>query len=521
MERGGPGDDEPPPAGEQTAGAAGAPPPPPKQPLAFGLAAAPALNQKRRLAAPIRGLTGGDDPAGGGSSTAGQGAQLITAIDASGRVVAAADGNGDGSNNAATKKGPLVIPALANTYRGPAGAAAARAAGNGGKFVPSFVPPSSAAADGEDKFVAAAVPTEEEQRRAAASTRYGLELRGGAVSAAGGAGGGAGTTTTTAAAAAAAAAPPSLPERQRLEEDLKALPEPAPREAYEALPVEEFGKALLRGLGWREGEGVGRKRQKVETKEPVRRPERLGLGADPSAAIAAAQAAQAGRPLKMGDKRPAEPVVAAAAGGGGGGGGERREERRREEERRGEERRSGGGGGGSQHRHDRDRDRRHDRHHDRDRHHHHRSSSHRRRSRSRSPPAPPPPPARCWLLPGIRVRVVDRRLDAGRAYRLKGSVLEVHPGPCADVALDPLESSSSRPRVLSLVPQAALETVVPKAVGGRVVVLRGERRGERATLLDARHESGVAAVQLADDLSVLRLSLDDFAEEAAGAGGRG
>ena len=91
----------------------------------------------------------------------------------------------------------------------------------------------------------------------------------------------------------AAPAPSSLPERQRLEEDLKNLPEPAPREAYEALPVEEFGKALLRGLGWREGEGVGRKRQKVELKDPVRRPERLGLGADPKAALAAAAQAQA------------------------------------------------------------------------------------------------------------------------------------------------------------------------------------------------------------------------------------
>jgi hypothetical protein len=27
------------------------------------------------------------------------------------------------------------------------------------------------------------------------------------------------------------------------------------------MPVEEFGKALLRGLGWADGQGVGRKRQ--------------------------------------------------------------------------------------------------------------------------------------------------------------------------------------------------------------------------------------------------------------------
>lgn len=52
---------------------------------------------------------------------------------------------------------------------------------------------------------------------------------------------------------------------------------------YEALPVEEFGKALLRGLGWSDGQGVGRKRQVVEPKQTLRRPDRLGLGANPAA----------------------------------------------------------------------------------------------------------------------------------------------------------------------------------------------------------------------------------------------
>jgi G patch domain/KOW motif-containing protein len=66
---------------------------------------------------------------------------------------------------------------------------------------------------------------------------------------------------------------------------------------YEALPVEEFGLALLRGMGWKEGEGVGRKRQVVEAKMGVRRPERLGLGANP----AAPAPVERPRPRKMGE----------------------------------------------------------------------------------------------------------------------------------------------------------------------------------------------------------------------------
>ena len=51
---------------------------------------------------------------------------------------------------------------------------------------------------------------------------------------------------------------------------------------YEALPVEDFGKALLRGMGWEEGLGLGKKRKHVDAVQYVRRPERLGLGAQPT-----------------------------------------------------------------------------------------------------------------------------------------------------------------------------------------------------------------------------------------------
>ena len=43
-------------------------------------------------------------------------------------------------------------------------------------------------------------------------------------------------------------------------------------EAYENMPIEEFGKAMLRGMGW--DDSVKEK----EVKLPNARPERLGLG---------------------------------------------------------------------------------------------------------------------------------------------------------------------------------------------------------------------------------------------------
>lgn len=53
------------------------------------------------------------------------------------------------------------------------------------------------------------------------------------------------------------------------------LAEEPTRDAYESMPVEDFGLALLRGMGMTE-------ENKVETVQYVARPSRMGLGMDPS-----------------------------------------------------------------------------------------------------------------------------------------------------------------------------------------------------------------------------------------------
>lgn len=72
-------------------------------------------------------------------------------------------------------------------------------------------------------------------------------------------------------------------EDQKLREDLMVLPEEAALERYEELPVEEFGEALLRGMGWEKGKPIGRNAKIViEPIEYVRRQGREGLGAVPA-----------------------------------------------------------------------------------------------------------------------------------------------------------------------------------------------------------------------------------------------
>ena len=51
---------------------------------------------------------------------------------------------------------------------------------------------------------------------------------------------------------------------------------------YEEVPIESFGKAMLRGMGWQEGKGIGKNGEVVNPVNAVLRPKGMGLGADRS-----------------------------------------------------------------------------------------------------------------------------------------------------------------------------------------------------------------------------------------------
>lgn len=51
-------------------------------------------------------------------------------------------------------------------------------------------------------------------------------------------------------------------------------------EDYEKVPIEDFGTAMLRGMGWKSGGGIGKNPKLVTTIVPEVRPVGMGLGAD-------------------------------------------------------------------------------------------------------------------------------------------------------------------------------------------------------------------------------------------------
>lgn len=197
-----------------------------------------------------------------------------------------------------------VIPAIANTFEAGVGKRPKRG-------VPSFLPDRAAdAAAGGDRFEKAV----ENETAQAAGVAFGLNAR---------------ARPAPGSAAAAAAQERTEPsersfvarametksggredaEAAALRDDLARLPDAADAEAYESMPVEAFGEAMLRGMGWTEGGGVGRNRARAPVKpiEYVPRPQLLGLGATPAAALAAAADAAGGggkaKPLRPGESR--------------------------------------------------------------------------------------------------------------------------------------------------------------------------------------------------------------------------
>ncbi|KAJ2931240.1 hypothetical protein H1R20_g5830, partial [Candolleomyces eurysporus] len=81
--------------------------------------------------------------------------------------------------------------------------------------------------------------------------------------------------------AAIAAIPMPISEEEAFQQDIGELPESATMADYERVPVSQFGAALLRGMGWKEGTAASRKPGKglVEPYLPASRPALLGIGA--------------------------------------------------------------------------------------------------------------------------------------------------------------------------------------------------------------------------------------------------
>ena len=112
----------------------------------------------------------------------------------------------------------------------------------------------------------------------------------------------------------------------------------------------------------------------------------------------------------------------------------------------------------------------------------------------------------CWLLPGIRVRIVSKTYAGGKYYSQKAVVRAV-----SDVAKRRGIVQLNDGRIEDRMRQSKLETALPKP-GGQIVIVRGAKRGARGKLLHRDGRANVARVQLFSSAEIESLPFDDVAE---------
>lgn len=110
-----------------------------------------------------------------------------------------------------------------------------------------------------------------------------------------------------------------------------------------------------------------------------------------------------------------------------------------------------------------------------------------------------------WVRPLLRVRCIDNKFKGGKYYNVKMEVLDVVTNESCDCRTD-------EGKLLENVRTDKLETIVPKKDGGIVMVVRGERKGEIGQIIGRNREKYIASVQLYQSQDVVSLDYDSVCE---------
>jgi len=112
--------------------------------------------------------------------------------------------------------------------------------------------------------------------------------------------------------------------------------------------------------------------------------------------------------------------------------------------------------------------------------------------------APPPKP---WIVPGLVVRIVNKKLHSGKYYLKKGTIVDVF--SATDCSVQLLEGNR-----LVEVKEDMLETVVVQ--GTKVRIVLGENKGLTGTVMQKLKDDAV--VQLYGNLDLQKYNLDSICQ---------
>lgn len=258
-------------------------------------------------------------------------------------------------------------------------------------------------------------------------------------------------------------------------EILEGLPDD--KNDFEKIPINDYGAALLRGMGWKEGKGIGRDIDKVaEPIDPKPRPKGLGIGANPEALGATSRTLSPDSILSIGSfvhinfgehegmsgfVSELSSIMATVRLSGSG------ESVKIE-----------------------------------------RSSiilsGKPKQQNIHQDPDPQPGPS--WLTPNIRVKIQSKTLSNGTVYQCVAEVIDVHNDDNGIIkAILRLPDG----RIIADVHDRQVEPVRP-IVGHHVIILDGQNKGDRGLLI--RSEGDICQIQLDDSFEFITVAYNRLAE---------
>merc|ERR1712179_757475 len=113
--------------------------------------------------------------------------------------------------------------------------------------------------------------------------------------------------------------------------------------------------------------------------------------------------------------------------------------------------------------------------------------------------------SKTWVRPLLRVRCIDSKVKGGKYYNVKMEVLDVVTNESCDCRTD-------EGKLVEDIRTDKVETLIPKKDGGRVMVVRGERKGELGQVIGRDKGKYLATVQLYQSEEVLILDYDNVCE---------
>ena len=111
-----------------------------------------------------------------------------------------------------------------------------------------------------------------------------------------------------------------------------------------------------------------------------------------------------------------------------------------------------------------------------------------------------------WVTPGIRVRVINKKYKDGKFYNKKFVVTDI-------VDRKTFALVSEKGEVCDELREKDLETIIPK-IGGQVKILVGPNKGMVGTLMTRDKDKNKVQIQLLDTLEIVSCTQDDCSEIA-------